>query len=81
MFAVQSIIISKKRYNTVEAAISKLEELGYKFLKVHETTENWRFRQRSPKDFDPTTFRTTKIRPGVLAIVGYTSGDSRPWDD
>lgn len=67
---VQSLILSKERFQTREAAKSWATKHKYHATKVDETENSWRFRQREPGDFKPNSFRTIELTNGVKAVIG-----------
>ena len=69
-YVVQSLILSKQRFSTVESAVAWVEDNGFRVRKIDETEKTYRFRQREPNDFQDGSFRTIELDEGVLATVG-----------
>lgn len=66
----QTILLSRKRFKTREAAVAWLKEHNKKYADIDETEEYWRARQRDPGDFRRETFRTHEIAAGIKIIIG-----------
>ena len=73
-FAVQTLVLSKKQFESVGDARKWISGHGFKTrLKgkgPDETSTSYRFRQRPPGDFQAGTFRTFRITDGVQAVGG-----------
>jgi len=67
---IQSIIFSRKKGLSRGEAKSELREGGFRYMKIDITPKSYRFRQESPMHFNPKTFRTISIKPGMKAIIG-----------
>jgi len=67
---IQSLILSKERFETLEEARTWIEENGFMDDKVDETEDSWRFRQRMPDEFIEGSFRTIELSDGVQAVTG-----------
>lgn len=69
---IQSVLISKAKYKTLAEAKKKLIEAGFIYKKHDITEQYYRFRQRSPKLFNPKTFRTITLKKykGMKIIIG-----------
>jgi phage gp29-like protein len=67
---VQSLILSKERFATLDAAKKWVAANKFHAGKVDETENSYRFRQREPKDFKPNSFRTISLTDGVKAVIG-----------
>ena len=74
---IQSVILWKERFPTMESALEWIKANGFSSDKVDETDESFRFRQRDPAEFDPngfgdgSAFRTIMISEHVSATVGF----------
>lgn len=67
-FVIQSVILSKDRFKTKDAAIKWVGDHKFRHDKIDETDQSFRFRQREPSDF--STIRTIEITDGVKAVGG-----------
>ncbi len=70
---IQTVILSKERFETKEEANNWIREHDF-IIKVgapDETEDSWRYRQRPPGDFKEGSFRTIEITDGVKAVVGH----------
>ena len=71
---VQSVVLRKEQYPTLESAEKEVEDLEfklrYKNKGVDETPNTWRFRQDAPSAFNPKTYRMKEIKKGVLLVLG-----------
>lgn len=67
---LQTIIVSKEKYKTLEAAKAAAQSVGGHTGKTDETETSFRFRQRDPNDFIDGSFRTKEIKPGVSMVFG-----------
>lgn len=74
---IQSVVLWKERFPTMESALEWIKANGFSSDKVDETDESFRFRQRDPGEFDPngfgegSAFRTIMISEHVSAVVGF----------
>ncbi len=68
---VQTLIFSKKRFKTADAARSWAKSHGHHAAKVDETEDSFRLRQRDPGDFVDGSFRTITLTNGVKAVIGH----------
>lgn len=74
---IQSLILSKDRFESLEDARSWAEGHEFRVEKADETENSFRFRQKAPADFDPngfgedSQFRIVRITEGVSATVGF----------
>jgi hypothetical protein len=67
----QTLIMSKTEFKTKGEAKAWAKEKGFKQDDVRETTASWRLRQRSPEDFNQSSFRMITMRKGVQSVVGH----------
>lgn len=67
---VQSLILSKERFKSREAARNWVTGHKYHATKIDETETSYRFRQREPGEFKPGSFRTITLTDGVKAVIG-----------
>jgi len=67
---VQTVICSKDRFDSADAARSWVKAHDFKSTKTDETERSYRFRQREPGDFQPGSFRTISLTDGVSAVIG-----------
>jgi hypothetical protein len=65
---VQSVLINKHKY-TPKQAIKWLKENGFKFYKIDETENFYRFRQVNPVGFK--YYRIKKITDDIELVIGY----------
>ncbi len=65
---LQSLLLSKERFETLEEARQWAEEHGYETDVLFETSQYWRFRQIPPQTCEEETFRTVEIEEGVKGI-------------
>jgi len=77
---IQSLIFEKSKF-TADQARSWLKTNKFKHDKIDEKEDTFRFRQKQPSLFD--RFRTKELKPGIKAIIGFTSeerqlAESRP---
>src|SRR3990172_13001177 len=68
---VQTVILSKERFSSVEEAEKWITSHEFKNKGVDETEDSYRFRQRDPGDFVYSSFRTINITDGVKAVIGH----------
>lgn len=68
---VQTLIFSKSKFKSAEDAKSWAKDNGYRADKVDETDQSYRIRQRPPRDFVQSSFRTITLTDGVKAVVGH----------
>lgn len=66
-FPVQTLILSKERFPTLESARSWLKDHNFPAPKVDEKEGSWRFRQFDPQLCSVGSFRSWKITEGVTA--------------
>ena len=66
---VQTVIVSKKTFKTLEAAKKWITDHDFNAGKVDDTEESWRFRQFSPGKCQENSFRTITLRAGVKAVI------------
>lgn len=76
---LQTIIVQK----SVASTRKKAERIADKHAKraiytSRETGKSFRFRQRPPKDFVKTSFRTVKVEPGVSLVFGTLKRGKKP---
>lgn len=71
---VQSVILSKGRFDTLKEAKKYVKDHGWLTVKVDENETQFRFRQEEPEYFRKTTFRNKKIADGVSLIVAKRRG-------
>lgn len=67
---VQTVILSKERFKTLEAAKKWVSDHDLHAAKVDETGTSYRFRQREPSEFVDGSFRTIELTTGVKAVIG-----------
>jgi len=67
---IQTLILSKEKFKTKQAAIKWIEEHDFHSTKVDETNSSYRFRQKDPSDFIEGSFRTIELTEGVKAVIG-----------
>lgn len=69
---VQTLILSKERFETKEEANAWVSEHDFKIKEgaPDETEESWRYRQREPSEFVEGSFRTIELTDGVKAVIG-----------
>ena len=68
MSEIQSVLF-KKRYWTKPEAEKWLRKHDFGVYKVDETDKLYRYRQTDPSQYKQ--FRTIKMRPSILAVVGF----------
>ena len=74
---IQSLILSKTRFKSLESARQWISDNKFRQDKIDETEESYRFRQREPDEFDENgfgegeKFRTIELTNGVKATIGY----------
>lgn len=66
---IQSLVLAKKDFSKRDAC-QWVETHDFRVIKIDETENNYRFRQREPREFEEGSFRTITLRPGVKAIIG-----------
>jgi hypothetical protein len=66
---IQSVIFDADAF-TARAARSWLAAHDFAAPAVDRRASTLRFRQHPPDAFDPASFRTIRLRPGVQAVVG-----------
>lgn len=66
----QSILFSKKVFESKEQVIKWLKFHDKKSDNIDETDNFYRARQRDPDDFMPKSFRTKQIGNGIFIIIG-----------
>jgi len=66
--AIQSVLLDRSRFTEREARAWVARE-GFRTVELDATDHLWRFRQDSPRAFDPRSFRTIDLTTGVRAIV------------
>lgn len=66
---IQSLFLSQQHF-TEKQAVGWAKRHGFRVIKVDVTANNYRFRQHPPSNFEPGSFRTIRIRPGVGAVIG-----------
>lgn len=67
---VQTLIFSKEKFKTSEAAQQWAKRHNFRSDKVDGTEDSWRLRQRDPELFDDKSFRTIELTDGVKAVIG-----------
>lgn len=72
---IQTLILSKERFNSEEAARAWVEENGFRSDKVDETDDSYRYRQMDPDEFMEGSFRTIELTDGVQAVIGRMKGE------
>lgn len=67
---LQAVLFDKEAFDPFAARhylkISKIPRLK----RVHETDKYYRYRIRDPKEFDEATFRTVRMSPHIVYIMG-----------
>jgi hypothetical protein len=71
--SVQSVLLSKEKFFTPEAAQLWLMLNGFN-TDLDETTWYYRARQVNPSKFYPDTFRTISFSDRVKAVIGVRKG-------
>lgn len=66
---IQTLILSKEKFKTLDAAKKWVTDHDFHVSKVDETDESWRFRQFEPTECQDESFRTIKIDDGVTAVI------------
>lgn len=66
---IQTLIFDKKKFTQKEAE-EWLKKHNFKYGKVDEKDESFRFRQKDPESFDQSSFRTITITDGINAVIG-----------
>jgi hypothetical protein len=67
---IQTLIFSKDKFKTAEAAQRWAEEHDFNPKNVRETTDSFRLQQRPTKDFTEGSFRTIELDKGIKAVIG-----------
>lgn len=69
---VQTLIFSKEKFPTREAATNWAKGHGFSADTIRETTSSWRIRQKPPEDFENGTFITITFgnTSGVQGVTG-----------
>jgi len=67
-FVIQSLILSKERFETEASARKWVKDHDFEDHGVDETETSWRFRQRNPDEFE--SIRTIELDDGVKAVGG-----------
>ena len=67
--AIQTLILSKDRFDTLESARTWVDDHDFNSDKVDETEESFRFRQFAPGECQEESFRTIEITEGVNAVI------------
>lgn len=77
---LQSLILSKDRFSTLDAARKWVADHNFKTSfegkPPDETSTSYRFRQADPTRFAPKSFRTIELDNGVKGVVGKLKGSS-----
>lgn len=86
--SIQSLILSKERFETSEEAINWIKENNFRSDKIDEpeSGNTFRFRQRDPGEFkedgfEDGKFRTITITDGVQAVIGFLKETEMQEDD
>jgi len=66
---VQSVICSKERFASADAAKSWVANHGFSTSKIDETSTSYRFRQFDPSYCAVDSVRTIRLTDGVSAVV------------
>lgn len=66
---VQTLILSKERFETREEALNWARDNDFKTDKLDETEDSWRIRQLDPSVCREETFRTIPLTEGVQAVI------------
>ncbi len=72
---VQTLIFSRDKFHTAEAAKKWATEHDFSAAKVDETEDSYRLRQREPGEFTDGSFRTIDLDSGVKAVIGKLKKD------
>ncbi len=75
---VQSVVLSKQRFPTMESAKAWVESHGFKANKVDEKPNTFRFRQFPPTRCKAGTFRNKRITRGVIGTICVSKGAETP---
>jgi len=74
---VQTVILSKDRFKSKDAAITWIKNSKFKFHKVDEATGTYRFRQKEPSLFKQDSYRTKKLDEGISIVVAIPKDISK----
>lgn len=69
---IQTLILSKERFETLEEAKTWIKDNDFRSDKVDETDNSFRFRQLDPATCKEDSFRTIEITDGVSAVICRT---------
>ncbi len=75
---VQSVVLAKIRFATVDLAKEWIREHGFKDDKVDEKPNTFRFRQFPPGRCKEGTFRNKRITRGVIGVICVPKGAETP---
>lgn len=78
---VQTLIMSKDRFETAEEAKKWATDHDFKASKVDETDNSFRLRQRDPGDFKEGSLKTIELDEGVAAVIGRLKKDGENLGD
>jgi hypothetical protein len=70
VFSIQSLMLSKSRYDNVEDAKAAVKQLGFSTARLTETDTVYIFGQRKIGDFDKEKLLSYQLKDGVQLIVG-----------
>ena len=73
---IQTLLLSKKRFKSVEEARKWVSDNGFSYPGVDETDNYYRVRQKDPDSFQDKSFRTIVLTDGVKAVIGRPKGRS-----
>lgn len=73
---VQSLILSKDKFKSEEAARNWAKDHNFKTSKLDETEDSFRFRQFDPSKCQSNSFRTIELDEGVNAVICRPKGQS-----
>jgi hypothetical protein len=72
-YKVQSVYFKKRKFSK-EQAISWLLSHNYKFIKIHETDDYYKFRQNDPEQLKKegyTDYKNISLNNGVILVLVY----------
>lgn len=73
---LQSVVLSREHFASRASARKYVRRHNWSAGDLDANETQYRFRQREPNDFDPKTFRTKKITPGVMLILAKLKRDN-----
>lgn len=67
---VQEVILSKRRFENLEQAEDKLDDLEYKRVRIEDHTNVFRAEIRRPSEFKRESLRELRLENGVTVVIG-----------